>query len=521
MKFIKSILAVVLAMSFMLVFVACGEDESTNTTTAKSTVTTAAENASVSQTTTASASVSAKATTTKAKVLTKAPEGVSEVANLIARTTNKKGNPSANFIKSLKGYKLKIFYPWTPESKGSVKELKESALSSIDAVEKEFGVTIKEDGKFTSYNETLTADLTAGKADSQVYMVQNYNFASYFKNGFITDLTTGMAKSGVDFKDPWYVSAANAFFNINYKQYAWISFDAEYVFPTVIIYNKSLINKKKLTDPAKLAEKGQWTWDKLSQYAKKLTDSTTKVDGFVSSAETLATAVLAQNNSSFVTVKKGSSPTPNLSSQTVKDALSQMYTWTKTGGICETYKNKDWTYAKTQLASGKVAMLVGSHDYIQNLAAAKTSDDFGVVQFPTKKGTKTYTNYAVPQFPCFIPSKYSKEADKILFLRNELYRQNYRYAQRNFTYQWNKYFDDDDVLDYACNIKYGRKGNTTVFDWSSVCLPNGSNVKTFNSIVTHVRDNNGDVQGAISKYSASITKSFKSVWDGYRITGNV
>lgn len=522
MKFFKVALAALMALSCMLAFVACGDNEAETTTTAAAT-TAKAEESTVQNTTTAvAATTKATSATTKKNAKT---QKVSEVEELISRTKNSRGNPSDDFVNSLKGYSLTVYYPWTPESKGTIKELKDSAVECVNAVQNEFGVKIKEDGKFENYNETLTAKLTANNKNSlaQIYQVQNYNYASYFKNNYMCDLTVAMAKSGVDFKEPWYVQDANGFFNVNNKQFAWIASDAEYVFPnSIIVYNKTLIKNKKLTDPVKLAEQGKWTWDTIIKYANKLDDSSKGVIGFgTSNTEQMLEQMLAQKGSSLVNVKKGASPTSNISNQTVKDTLSTLYTWCKSGGPCETFMNKDWTYAKTQFASGKVAMMAGGHDLIQTLKTSKkTTDEFDLVQFPTPTGTTKYTNTAAPQFAVFIPSAWKDDAAKILFLRNELYRQNYRYAQRNFTYQWNKYFSDADTLEYACNIKYGRDNNTTKFCWTSVCEKDGE-VGAKTVIDEVLKSSTNSVQTVISKNKDRIDKAYNSVWNGFKITGNV
>ena len=524
MKFFKSAVAALMALSCMLAFVACGSDEANNSsTTVASTTTVKAEESTAQVSTSAvSATTKAESATTKKKNQT---QKVSKVDELIKRTKNSRGNPSDSFINSLKGYNMTVYYPWQPESKGSIKELKDSAVSCMNAVEKEFGVTIKEDGKFDNYNETLTAKLTANNKNSlaQIYQVQNFNYASYFKNNYMCDLTMAMAKSGVDFKEPWYVSDANAFFNVNNKQFAWIASDAEYVFPnSIIVYNKSLLTKAKLTDPVKLAEQGKWTWDTVIKYANKLDDDSKGITGFGTvSASQMIEQMLAQKGTSLVNVKKGQSPTSNISNQTVKDTLSTLYSWCKKGGPCDTFANHDWTYAKTQFAAGKVAMMAGGHDLIQTLRTSKkTTDEFSLVQFPTPTGTKKYTNTTGPHFAVFIPSAWKDDAAKILFLRNELYRQNYRYAQRNFTYQWNTYFQDNDTLEYACNIKYGRNNNSTKFTWTSVCEKSGEpGSGTVISEVLNSSSNN--VASAIAKNKDRIDKAYKAMWDGFKITGNV
>ena len=533
MKQLKSVLAILLMCAFLAAFASCGSDTDDVATTAAPSTT--ADGAKVTSTTATAATTVAKTdSATKSEKTAKKSNAlkVSEVMELISRTKNAKGNPSDSFVNSLKGYKLKVYYPWAPYKDG-VSEIKNSMTGSEKIVENEFGVDITVDGKFENYNETLTAKLTASSSDlCQLYMVQNFNFASYFKNNYLADLTMAMVKSGVTFKEPWYIQSASNFFNINNKRFAWISYDADYTFPFCIVYNRSHIKNAKLTDPVTLAEQGKWTWDTLIKYAQKLNGKNNGAAGFATiSAQDMLETMVQQKGTSLVKVAKNQSPTENLSDQRVKDCLSTLYTWCKDKGtstICNTYSNQDWTYTKTQFIKGKISMVFGFHDTIQTLAQKKTSDEFAVVQFPTPTGTKSYENLATPQFAWFIPSiysnssKYSKdEVAKILFLRNEMYRQNYRYAQRNFSYLWNKYFTDTDTIEYACNMKYARGNNkSTSFTWTSVCAASGK--ASVGTVVSELlKSSSNNVQSVISRNKDAIEKAYKSVWDGYKITGNV
>ena len=532
MKTVKSILAILLICAFLAAFASCGSDTDDTATTAPPSSTTVAAN-DASTTATAATTVTKTASATQKKTVKHSDKlKVSEVEELISRTKNAKGNPSDSFVNSLKGFKLNVYYPWAPYKDG-VSEIKNSNTGSEKIVEQEFGVDITVDGKFENYNETLTAKLTASSKDlCHLYMVQNFNFASYFKNNYLADLTMAMVKSGVTFKEPWYIQSAAEFFNINNKRFAWISYDADYTFPFCIVYNRSHIKRVRLTDPVELAKQGKWTWDTLIKYAQKLNGKNNGAAGFATiSAQEMLECMVQQKGTSLVKVAKNQSPTENLSDQRVKDCLSTLYTWCKDKGtstICNTYSNQDWTYTKTQFVKGKISMVFGFHDTIQTLAQKKTDDEFAVVQFPTPTGTKSYKNLATPQFAWFIPSIYSNSAKygkdevaKILFLRNEMYRQNYRYAQRNFSYLWNKYFNNTDTIEYACNMKYARGNNkSTDFTWITVCAASGK--ASVGTVVSEVlKSSSNNVQSAITKHKDSVAKAYKSVWDGYKITGNV
>ena len=522
MKKLTRVMAIVLALLCALALVSCGGDSETTADVTTTVATTQKQDETVVTTTgNTTGTVSSVTNTTVSNKDTKEPTnkpGVAKIDDLITRTKNASGNATDAFVNSLKGYNLTIMYPWEQKKPGST--IGDSLEYCREEVEKEFGVTITEDGYFSGYNEALTASLTARNAKAQVYMLQNFNFVSYFSNGYITDLTAAMKTAGVDFNEPWYIQDAQAFLNIDYRQYGWIAFSGTYTFPDCIIYNQEYIKNARLTDPAELAEQGKWTWDTLISYSKKLTTSNVIGFGCLDKGSMLASMV-APKGVSVVNVTRGSKPTHNFNNQTIKDALATMQKWGNEKSVTLDFiaEGHDWTYGKTQLYKGNVAMCYGFHDTIQSLGSSDYT--FGIAPFPTEKGSTTYTNVCIPQFINFIPSQYQKEADKILFLRNEIYRHNYRFAARDFDIEWGGYFSNDtDVIEDASNLKYAKNGNTSVFDWSSISHDNDANA-THSSILSAVINNGQSVQTALDKYSKALDKNYEDTWGSHKITGKV
>ena len=71
---------------------------------------------------------------------------ISKTGSLIVRTTNKAGAASNKFIKSLKGFTLKILYPW--ENIYGNRKCLCIVEDSIENVEELYGVKIDEEGQF-------------------------------------------------------------------------------------------------------------------------------------------------------------------------------------------------------------------------------------------------------------------------------------------------------------------------------------------------------------------------------------
>lgn len=531
MSNVKKILALVCACLFVLSLVACsGDTESveTDTTTANANVTTEVtaaegETTTVVNGTTASGKKDNKktkaTTTTKAKVNSIKKTSAVATQSFIKRTTNKAGNASNAFIKKLKGFTLKILYPW--ENIYGATKSKTYYDQSMKEVEKEYGVKIKEEGKWSNYNESLASQLAAKDCTNHIYYAQGGNFASYFKKGYISDLTTAMREAAVDFNDPWYMSEAKGFLNINGKQYGWVPYEDEYTTPGFILYNKTLLSRKNLTDPAKLAAQGKWTWDTMETYAKKF-DNDKSVTGMATTdAVSLVQALCTNYGTSLVKVKKGTSPTTNIDNSGVKSALNTFAEWcVGKKAWCNTFKDKAWNHAKLEFSKGKVAMIYGNQDTAQTLKSAKDNSVFGVAPFPTKTNSKTYTNTSNAQFIAFIPICHQDIAAKILFVRNEYYRYTYRYADRNAKYRWETYLGDSEAIENAINIKYARNGNKTVLNWQSTCEDSDANITT-ESIINDILSGKSSVATAISSKKTALKKTYAKVWDGYKTTGNV
>lgn len=437
----------------------------------------------------------------------------------VERTTNKDGNATDEFIKSIEGFTLKILFPW--EDIYDNKKVQKAAKASINEVEKLYGVQIKEKSQYNNYYENLASELAAGTCENHIYYAKSGNFASYFHNGYIADLTDGMKESGVDMYEPWYVSDAKGFLNIDGKQYGWIGYEENFTMPYCIIYNKKLLNKKGLRDPAKLAEDGKWTWDTLKTYAKAF-DNDKKITGFYGGGINMFAAIAEQYDTKLSKVSKGTQPTTNVNDSKLVDALAEYGEWVSSDdAFCEIFSDKSEEYAKKQLSKGKIAMYYGAFEDIKALEDSSTAKNIGIAPFPTKDESNTYTNISTPEYVSFIPITHQADAAKILFIRNEYYRYNYQYASKNLLYKLETYLgDNDEVITNMADIWFGREGNTTQFCWTALCESNDARVTT-ESLLTDIESEILDAESAVNNKRNALTASYAELWKGHRITGNV
>ncbi|MBQ2677007.1 MAG: extracellular solute-binding protein [Clostridia bacterium] len=525
MSYLKRALALVLALCFVLVIASCSKNPATGGDATTAATTTAAQGDANVETTVAGGdeTVATGATTTKGTVVTtKMPtvatvtdiEGYSTIGNEIKRTTDKNGNASAAFIKSLKGYTLKIFDPWTGAAAGTT--LYQDAAFVETEVEKEFGVEIYQTGNWEGYAETVFANITSGRPDADIYKVQDFNYATYLSKKYMANLTKAMTTSGVDMKEPWYSQDARKFFNVNNGQYAWLGSNSAQTF--YLYYNKDMIKKAGLTDPADLVAKKQWTWDKLKTYSEKLTTASVMGLSCGTTVTDFLASMVISSGSSLVVVDNGV-PKSNIKSAVVKNCLQTLATWTKNDAVFNIMKGQEmWQEAPNKFAKGELAMILGG-TVDKSYRNYKSTFKMGVVPFPTPKAGQDYVTQRKLQWIDFIPAPKATSAAKILFIRNEMYRVSYRLWDREFQINNQDMFPvgSKDLTNFS-NIAFDRAGFKSAINVTSLTEKSGATAST-DWTVYEVVNGTRTPQAAIDTYSSVIDQEYASTWKGLKITG--
>ena len=437
----------------------------------------------------------------------------------IERTTGKDENISDAFVKSLEGFELKILYPW--KKTYTNKKCKKYAEAAKKSVQDLYGVKIQEKSRYNNYDESLASEMAAKKCGNHIYYAKNTRFANYFKDGYFADLLPAMTETGVNLREPWYVSQATDFLNIDGKQLGFISDEEDFTTPYFIIYNKKLLNKKGLESPNSLAQQGKWTWDKLREYSGKFY-SDKKINGFVGGGVNMLAAIAQQFDTQLTKIEKGTQPTTNFNDSKFADALSTYYDWILGGTFwCETFSEKDDSYAIKQFAKGKVAMLYGNYDDIKALEGKSVIKNVGIAPFPTKEESNQYTNIADPEYVAFIPSGHQSQASKILFIRNEYYRYNYQYTAKRISSSLKTYLGENkQAIEDLTSIKLGENGNDTKYCWTKVCENYNASVTT-ESIIKQMENGGYTPDKVISNNKNALTEAYADIWKRHRITGNV
>lgn len=437
-------------------------------------------------------------------------KGDMPIKKLIERTKSDDGNPTEEFIKNLRGFKLKILNPW-PYYKCNT-EPYNSAEYVKSIVERKYGVFIDESGYFEDYEEDLDEKLDNNKVDASIYKVRNVNFSKYLDKEYISSLNKAMKISGVTFKEEWYLQDTTKYLKINNNQYGWLGYDSEYAFPYLIIYNRDLFKKLNLEDPVELMKQKKWTWDKLEDYSQKLIGKFDCSGIAISDVSTFLSAMLATKNTSILSTIEGKLKY-NIKSVTFKHCVQTLENWSKKA-VVDLYTGEEWDYAKKQFSNGDAAMILGSNDVLNSIKNSSIKS-VGIVPFPIENKSDKYTTVYTPQYVDFIPKGYSVEdMAKILFIRNEMYRYAYTLSDRDFKYVYKDYKFDNSTLNRAYELKYKSPFKKLPM-LESLYVPINSDV-SLSGIVQELFVNSKN-DNAYKEHNDLIQKESDQFWEKYKI----
>ncbi|MGN0240058.1 MAG: ABC transporter substrate-binding protein [Candidatus Weimeria sp.] len=144
---------------------------------------------------------------------------------------------------------------------------------------------------------------------------------------------------------------------------------------TYMIYNATMVKNAGLEYPEELAQKGEWTWSKFEEYAKKLTNG--KVYGYGSSFPWTAAGFLASNNAELTTSEK-----EGLSSDASKETFEFLKELYDKGYMYPGDATSDEDKYRQLIFNGDVCFAFSQPWLIQNYVG-KTDFDIRVTIAPT------------------------------------------------------------------------------------------------------------------------------------------
>lgn len=387
---------------------------------------------------------------------------------------------------------------------------------NVDRVEKEFNVKIVE----KKWNTTLAQEVLAGvKPEGQLYQISSATVYNYASNGYIADFNSAMKKTGIDMTSDKFNKFNVQLNNINGKQYT-----AGYGFarvPAVIIFNKTMTDRAGY-DIYDLISKKQWTWDKMTEIAEKLTvrSSSGEVTQYGIGLETSSAAALALSNNSNICIPGSDGKYKvQLSSEGTRAALQQIYDWVNVNKVASfNYGQMTWTQLSQDFAAKKIAMYFTGHDGISR-AYTSLKDEWGIAYIPMGPNAKEYVSMLTDEYSYVVPSAYANMTSDLLLLLDELYKMPDGYSRDDqFRDEWIRFFKDKEaynmfktlhdgtvrqVWDGTTKVELGN--NTTSYAaaigqlFEGIMTP-GTFVDTYqNTFQTNVNDRTKDI-----KYTGSI-----------------
>ncbi|MBQ4332513.1 MAG: extracellular solute-binding protein [Clostridia bacterium] len=275
-----------------------------------------------------------------------------------------------------KNVKDKILGMFTPAMKGKTATIlihfeAENDTPRLQQMYDETGVKIKFlicDLK--DYGTRLSALINASAAPDIAYMTGNH-WPSLVIKGFMQDLSATKQDTTMDIFDQDLMKA----YTWNDKQYGVITKNSTEGHFQVTYYNKTIFNRKGVTDPGTLYKQGKWNWDTFLDCAKQVNDPNNGVWG----CELYAShTFLCTSGMPIIEVGNGVINN-NLDKQPIIDAwnfVNQLHHVDKvTTGLAGADEN---------FATGKSVMMVGMNwmwGTVEPIGGT-TKDDWGVVPAP-------------------------------------------------------------------------------------------------------------------------------------------
>lgn len=365
------------------------------------------------------------------------------------------------------GKTITLLREWGPYARGKYSSW-DNWLNNLEAVEKECNVKIVE----KKWSATLAGEMLAGvKPEGNIYLVSSGEVYSLATKGYIAGLNSAMKKSGIDMTGELFNKFNTGLNNINGEQYT-VGLGFARV-PAVILYNKK-VTKDAGYDIAKLVKDGKWTWDMMTEIAKKTTvrSASGDVSRYGIAFGTTAPAAMAVSNNSHVLYPNSSGKFElQLSSAGTKEALQQLYDWANVDKVAEyNWGQKSWTALDEDFASKKVAMLFAGHNGI-SVAYNKLTDEYGVAYLPKGPRASGYVSYLMDEYSYVIPAAYSDMAADLLVLLSKLHRLPKGYTvDDEFRDEWIRYFKDADAYKMFKTLHDGSVKQ--VWDGTNKMAPN-------------------------------------------------
>lgn len=414
---------------------------------------------------------------------------------------------STAFINSLKGLKINI---WEQRSekmeRGTTSGDRYYAI--LNKVGKKYGATITYKAKTDG---DLKTSILSGNPEANVISLKDYNIASWINSGVCANLNDAMAQTGINFSSPWYDQEIVNFCKFDGKQMCWNATVRE---PFMISYNKRMIQEARLTDPYTLYEQGKWDYKTFETYVDKLTKKSASdevlIHGFMSGTGVdLMMMTIGSNGTSAVKASKGKLVS-NLTDKKVSNALNAFRTIES-----KTNHGTNWDSCMIYFAQGKSAMSLATKYIFTVINTYGMTDAVGVVPFPSGPDAKNAKYPVTQSFPTFIAKTDEKDAAKILYVMDEVYKEHYAYREQDFYDDFRSLIRDEKAYNTFKTFSLDKSKTRVVYDpLAGIIWPPAP--QAYHNLSTALAKNT--VAAAVNTHNKSFNTALNDVWGGVTIT---
>lgn len=294
----------------------------------------------------------------------------------------------------------------------------EEQIKLIEAAEKKYNAKIEyvKFGDYNKYLENFTTTSLSGTPFADIVLLELFwAFPQLVNKDFIQPVDDFL-----DLQDPKYINWMKNGGSYDGKQYGMTDGAPS---PYGFYYNKTLVQKLGLEDPYELQQKGEWTWDKFRDFAKKATkdtngDGKTDIYGVAGAygKHVFLTEQLIYTNNGSVDKDADGNIKFSLDSENSVAALqlvSDMYN--KDKSIMQPIPDD----ASKEFIAGKGVMYGGFSWELNGLLENMKNQEIGYVFFP--KGPKADKHITYTPFGnMFMVSKHSKNAEAAVKIYDEI-----------------------------------------------------------------------------------------------------
>lgn len=411
-----------------------------------------------------------------------------------------------------KGQTITIATPRVVDLTPGVSDETDLLIKRIGEVEKKYNIKIAFESEIdqSDYWDAMVAKAMAGDVFGDIMLIYPYFLDEWVAGNIVADIAPIAEKVGVDWNDGSWDTQVLQTGTFGDKIY---SFCREQTALTAgLIYNTQLLKKADLEDPSVWVKKDQWNFDKLEEYAKKLTvvdadGNVTQYGLSTTTCELFMGCFILANGATAVEYDQKGYPKLTLDSAKSLEALNTFNTMLNTDHTIECMSClKNWQEAADAFCNGEVGMLVCEEwviEYIRDVMnEAGNGEDYALTYFPKGPNGKDYVDASFGGMTeYFIYNSGDAEKEELAFrVYCDLYAPNEELSQEEqvATTAESLFSDENSVEVYEDIILNNKSESLNMYKL-------GLNVRQdFKDVFTNICNNTGTPQSIINSIKTEV-----------------